>query len=49
MIAEFIVFCMCPDPADKQMNQGGAKMIFTNHPVVISSNVKNNPAATLPQ
>jgi len=49
MIAELIVFCMGADPADKQVNLGGAKKIFAYHTVVISSNVKNNPTATLPQ
>jgi hypothetical protein len=29
MVAEFVVFCMCADPADKQVNMGKAKMIFT--------------------
>ncbi len=49
MIAEFIIFCMCADPTDKQVNPGRSKMIFTNHPVAIPSNVKSYPITPLPQ
>gem|GEM_PF-3028522 len=38
--AEFTVFCMCSYPADKQVNLERSKMIFTNHPVVISTKAK---------
>ena len=49
MLAELIVFSMCADPTDKQVNFIEAKVIFTNHPVAIPPNVKNHPVAPLPQ
>ena len=49
MIAEFIVFRMCADPTDKQVNFVEAKVIFTNHPVAIPTNVKHHPITPPPQ
>lgn len=42
MTTEIIVFVMCSNPTDKQMDFFQAKMVFAYHTVIIPSDIKNH-------
>jgi hypothetical protein len=44
---QFIVCRMRSDPADKQVYLSLAEGILTNHPVVVASDIKHNPAGSV--
>jgi hypothetical protein len=38
---------MGANPAYKQMDLSGQKMIFANYPVIVAANIKNHPIAPI--